>query len=538
MTRVLVVDDERSLRITLRELLSDAGYEVDVAENADDAMGLLSEGRFDVVITDIIMPRRGGIELLRDIQTASPEAQVILMTGEPTVETASDAVRDGAFDYLAKPVPPSRLLTAVANATRLSELNAERQQLAAENLRYQEDLEQLVSERTIALQQSEAQYRLLADNATDIIWTTDEDLNYTYISPAVEKLRGLTAKEAMAIPFSDSMTEESYERARALWLATEDREVERHDDSSLSGSPRMTVEVELIHKDGSTFWAEMSMSPLLDDNGRSIGVLGVTRDISDRRHAEQILQHSQRMEAMGRLTSGIAHDFNNILGIILGNLDLLRMHTRHDPDTANRVDVITTAARRAVTVTNQLLGFSRRQTTEAVVTDLSIAIERLSAMVAHAVAPETTVDYQLADHLWDTEIDVGDFEAALLNLAINARDAMEPDGRISLQTTNCTVDPGRTHAHGVAPGEYVRLSVQDNGRGMSPEVQDQVFEPFFTTKPTGDGTGLGLSLVFGFVQRSNGHIHVTSQADMGTIFDVYLPRYQPQSGATGEGARG
>jgi PAS domain S-box-containing protein len=519
VTKILVVDDEKSLRISLREILRDAGHTVEVAEDADEALRMLGEDSYGIVLSDIIMPRISGVALLKAIKDASPDTQVILMTGEPTVETASEAVRAGAFDYLAKPVPARQLITSVANAARIRDLIQERERLTAENFKYQEHLEELVAERTAALRTSEHKYRLLAENASDVIWTMDRNFQLTYVSPAVELVHGYSPQESL-VTLKDTMSADSFAGVIEVLTA----EMNLAEKSGYPSDRTIALEVELFRKQGEKFWAEIAMRILLDDSSRPTGILGITRDISDRKQTEQFLRHAQRMEAMGQLTSGIAHDFNNILGIILGNLELLQMQNRQNAEMFQRLDVVKSAAHRAVSITDQLLGFSRRQTTEVTVTHLNATIRNLAGMIGQAVTPQTKVEYDFTDDLWATEIDSGDFENALINLTINARDAMPPEGRLTLQTRNCRIPGSRPSPHGVAPGDYVQLVVRDNGSGIAPEVQERMFEPFFTTKPAGKGTGLGLSLVFGFVQRSGGHIHVSSKPSGGTTLTVYLPR--------------
>ncbi|MCP4995272.1 MAG: response regulator, partial [Gammaproteobacteria bacterium] len=234
---------------------------------------------------------------------------------------------------------------------------------------------------------------------------------------------------------------------------------------------------------------------------------------------------SQKMEAIGQLTGGIAHDFNNILGIILGNINLLKRQVTDNEEALKRVNNVDKAAQRATDLTKQLLGFSRKQAQRKLPTNINQVIQSMSNLISRSITPEVEVEYSLADDLWITEIDSGDLEDALLNMILNARDAMQEGGKLTIETTNTVLDDAYAERNPtVDPGEYVDLALSDSGAGISRDDLEHIFEPFYTTKPIGKGTGLGLSMVFGFVQRSNGYIKVYSELNTGTTIHCYLPR--------------
>ena len=247
-------------------------------------------------------------------------------------------------------------------------------------------------------------------------------------------------------------------------------------------------------------------------------------DVSQRKRAELCLRRSQKMDAIGQLTGGIAHDFNNILGIILGNVDLLERQISHDEKLQKRIDGIKHSAQRAADLTRQLLGFSRRETESVSVTNINVLINNMQSLISRSLTPQIDVTYQYFDGLWNTAIDAGDFEDALLNLILNARDAMSGRGRITIETSNKELDKEYCqYSEGVTPGSYVELVISDDGEGIPHALQDRIFEPFFTTKEQGKGTGLGLAMVFGFVQRSKGSIRIYSEQGIGTTFRLFLP---------------
>ncbi|MCP4042770.1 MAG: PAS domain-containing protein [Gammaproteobacteria bacterium] len=264
---------------------------------------------------------------------------------------------------------------------------------------------------------------------------------------------------------------------------------------------------------------------LRDGAGDVFGVLGVSRDITERKQTEQTLRRAQKMDAIGQLTGGIAHDFNNILGIILGNLDLLKGQVAVDDNAQKRLDNIRKSAQRAAALTKQLLGFSRHQATEVAVTDIRRVMRDMDSLIARSVTPQIEVTHQFAENLWLTEIDPGDFQDALFNLIINARDAMPEGGGLTLETANKTLDTDYCALNpGAIPGEYIQLAVSDSGTGIPHDQQEHIFEPFYTTKDQGKGTGLGLAMVYGFVKRSGGYIKLYSEQGIGTTFRLYLPR--------------
>lgn len=278
-------------------------------------------------------------------------------------------------------------------------------------------------------------------------------------------------------------------------------------------------------KDGYDYWLETTIVPFMDEHGKPQSYITMCSDITVRKLTEKALRRTQKMEAVGELTGGIAHDFNNILGVVLGHLSLLERQLVADEKVTKRLATITKATQRAVDLTRQLLGFSRKQAETVEVTDINQKIDEMESLIGRSVTPQVEVTRELAEELWMTEIDSGDLQDALLNLIINARDAMESRGHLFLKTANitldkqfCTINPG------AVPGDYVLLQVGDSGRGIDVELQDRIFEPFFTTKPQGAGTGLGLAMVFGFVKRSGGYIKVCSELGSGTTFQLYLPR--------------
>lgn len=279
---------------------------------------------------------------------------------------------------------------------------------------------------------------------------------------------------------------------------------------------------------------EMRFSSLRDAQGRKIGAFQFVHDVTDRlreqerlRQAEAALRHSQKMEAVGQLTGGIAHDFNNLLTGISGSLELLQVRLAQGRlnDAPRYIAAAQGAARRAASLTHRLLAFSRRQTLDPRPTEVNRLVAGMEELIARTVGPHIRVEVVTAPGLWKVMIDPSQLENALLNLCINARDAMPEGGRITIETHNKWLDERAARERDLEPGQYLSLCVTDTGTGMTPEVQARAFDPFFTTKPLGAGTGLGLSMVYGFVRQSGGQVRIYSEVGHGTTMCLYLPRH-------------
>ena len=256
------------------------------------------------------------------------------------------------------------------------------------------------------------------------------------------------------------------------------------------------------------------------------------QEISRRETTEQALRQAQKMEAVGRLSGGIAHDFNNMLTVILGNIDMASRRLGDDnPRIQRLLDSARQASERAATLVQRLLAFSRQHPQEVKAVDINRLVQSMSELLRRTIGETVTVETVLAGGLWKIAVDPNQLENAILNLAVNARDAMPDGGRLTIETSNSYLDEAYVTSNsgdGFAAGQYVLLAVTDSGTGMSREVRERAFEPFFTTKPTGMGTGLGLSMVYGFAKQSNGHIKIYSEAGEGTTIKLYFPRLTEQ----------
>ena len=277
-------------------------------------------------------------------------------------------------------------------------------------------------------------------------------------------------------------------------------------------------------KDGSTFWCAATVSTYVhSDLGPA--AISIHSDITDRKKLEAQMQSIRRLEALGQLTGGVAHDFNNLLSIINGNADLLGMKAGTDEDIKTKVNSIKQAVNRGSSLTQRLLAFSRNQPLAPVLADINDLVEGLALMLDRTLGDDIDLDVKVPTDSWTSEIDTHQFEDALLNLAINARDAMPDGGNLMIEIENVEMEnSSREIPDDLAQGDYIKLSVGDDGTGMSEEILEKAMEPFFTTKEVGRGSGLGLSMVYGFVKQSNGHLEVRSKVGNGTTVIMYLPR--------------
>jgi PAS domain S-box-containing protein len=297
----------------------------------------------------------------------------------------------------------------------------------------------------------------------------------------------------------------------------------RRETIQVPGTKMPVVEHRIVRSDGSAVAVEASAISYVDDSGPAILVM--LRDITARKATERQLQHAQRLEAVGQLTGGMAHDFNNLLAVVVGNLDLLEAKLERDAEARDLADDAMQAALRGAELTRQLLAFSRRQSLEPKVFDVNVLVGNTTQLLRRTLGERIVVHLQLAEGLWPAIADPAQVESALVNLAINARDAMPEGGRLTIETGNKHLD-ARYAAENleVTPGDYVMLAVSDTGTGIPADLLDRVFEPFFTTKSEGKGSGLGLAMIYGFAKQSGGHVKIYSEPGHGTTVRLYLPR--------------
>jgi two-component system, cell cycle sensor histidine kinase and response regulator CckA len=366
----------------------------------------------------------------------------------------------------------------------------------------------------------------------------DPEGNVTMWNPAAERMTGWSEKEALGRPLPIVPKDKKLEFQALLARAR-------------SGEYLSGEEVRRQKKDGSPFDISIWTSPLCDPWGEVVGVMAFLADVTERkqmeetlRNSEEQLRQSQKIEAIGRLAGGIAHDFNNLLTAIRGYSDLLLLRIDSSSPLRRDVEEIQKAGERATSLTRQLLAFSRKQVLQPKVLDLNTVVAGMDGMIRRLIGEDIDLVTVLKPGLWNVQADPGQVEQVIMNLIVNARDAMPKGGKVTIETSNVELDDRYVRQHAVVkPGEYILLSISDTGMGMDEETKIRLFEPFYTTKEKGKGTGLGLSTVYGIVKQSGGYIWVYSEAGKGATFKVYLPRFggaveTKKEGASGSAPRG
>ncbi|HYL55257.1 MAG TPA: response regulator [Gemmatimonadales bacterium] len=449
----------------------------------------------DVVLSDHSLPQFTALDALHTIQRVRPGTPVIIVTGSLDEETAAAYIKAGAADYIVKH-RLHRLGPAVGRAMTLRQAQREAAVAADSQLR------------------SERRFRKLVEYSSDVITLLDGTGTVLYSTQSLKPTLGYGPGEMVGHSVFELVYPDDRPAAERLF-----RGVAR--DASITSR----VDVRVRHKEGPWRDLEVAVANHLDDP--DVRAMVVTyQDVTDRKRLQQQLFQAQKMEAVGRLAGGVAHDFNNLLTAILGSTDLLLETLPADHPGREEGAEIREAALRAVDLTRQLLAFSRQQVLAPRVLDLTDVVANLHKMLRRLIGDDVDLRTTLAEGLGAVRADPGQLEQVIVNLAVNARDAMPRGGQLTIETANVDVErKGDTAAVPVVEsGAYVLLVVSDTGTGMDAETKARMFEPFFTTKPKGQGTGLGLATVYGIVKQSGGYVWVESEPGHGTTVKIYLPR--------------
>ncbi len=497
--RVLLLEDDPVDVQLVRDMLRALGVsaEVHAAPGRAEFLKELREGTFDLVLSDYHMPGWDGMQALRETRARHPELPFIMVTGTIGEESAVEALKAGATDLVLKHQLP-RLVPVVHRA-----LSESAQRVA---LRQAQE----------ALRASEERFRALVENSTDAVIMIDDTDTVVYVSPSAERITGYPSTECTG-------------RSAFYLVHPEDLAHMKATIARVRANPGSVPrwEVRIRHKHG--HWVEVECAAANHLHNPAIGALVVNyHDVSERRRLEEMLRQSQKMEAVGRVAGGLAHDFNNVLGGTLGYSDLiLRRMDEQDPLRPKVVE-IRKAAERAGALTQQLMSFSRKRAPLTEKLDLGAVVRDLAEMIQRVLGEDVDLVLRLDPPAGEVRADLTQMGQVLMNLAVNARDAMPRGGKLIVEVRDVELERPTQLQRLAAAGPYVLLSVTDTGVGMEPEVQQHLFEPFFTTKPPGQGTGLGLATVYGIVTQSGGHITVYSELRRGTSFKIYLPCVSPR----------
>jgi len=486
---LLIEDSENDAQLLIHELRR-GGYDV-VHERVDTASALeaaLDRQTWDLAIGDYSMPQFSGMAALRIIQDRGLDVPFISVSGTITEEMAVAAMRAGAKDYVTK-----GQLKRLVPAT---------------------DRELGEAKARAALRDKEASYATLVEYAPIGIYRSNPVGQFLSVNSELVRILGYdSAADVLALDMGRDVYADVAERQRLI-----DRDTytdHQYDD----------VEATWKRKDGHLLNVQLSVRAMRNAAGQIDYYETFVRDITEQRLLHQQLAQSQKLEAIGRLAGGVAHDFNNVLTAVFGYVDLLREELPANSAAQRDLDEVRKASERAASLTKQLLAFSRQQILEPVVLELNELVEDFEKMLRRVIGEDVAMRLALGKHVGNVRADPGQLQQVLMNLVVNARDAMPTGGTLILETTNADLTEQYAELHQpVVPGPYIMLAVSDTGTGMTPETKARIFEPFFTTKEKHKGTGLGLSTVYGIVKQSGGYIWVYSEVGRGTTFKVYLPR--------------
>jgi PAS domain S-box-containing protein len=519
---VLNVDDNEVGRYTKSRILRHAGYEVLEGATGNAALELASQRKPDLILLDVKLPDIDGLEVCKLIKKSYPDILVLQISASRVTE--GDRVRGlegGADAYLTQPLAPNELVASVKALLRIRDAEA-------------------------ALRASEAHLQGVLASATDYaIIRLDENGVVSGWNAGAKQILGWLEEEALGRPIDFIFTEKDQQEGVPQQEQETSRNTGRADDQRWmmrkGGQKFYAVGVmtrllppatpgflKIFRDQTAQFRAETALQELnatLEDR-----VAKRTRDLEvsmrERERAEEQLRQSQKMDALGQLTGGIAHDFNNMLAVVISGLGLIeRKLARGETDVKQYTQGVIESAKRAADLTQRLLAFSRQQPLSPEPLVANKLVTKLTVLLERTLEESIKIETVLAAGLWKTSADSSQLESALLNLAVNARDAMPDGGRLTIETSNAHIDDAYAAEHDIEAGQYVMIAVSDTGIGMPTEVIEKAFDPFFTTKGVGKGTGLGLSQVFGFVRQSGGHVSIYSEPKIGTTVKVYLPRH-------------
>ncbi|AEJ18957.1 response regulator [Gracilinema caldarium] len=488
MPKIIICEDENIVALDIKRHLERFGYEIfGIYDNAEEAISVIATSKPDLVLMDIqLAGSMDGLEA-STIIFQKYNIPVIMLTAYADDITLSRAKDGLPFGYIIKPFEDRELKTAIEIALFRHEMDGK-------------------------LRKSEERYRTLFEKAPTANFTADEkgtitDCNTTFISLLAIKEKKQVIGQPIFSWFVNSDT------GNRLW------------QSFLHHTHSVAQDWELNKSDGTRIFVLATLSTLPKTDNNAVEIQGYLLDNTERRDLENQLRQVQKMEAIGRLAGGIAHDFNNIITAIMGYANLLREDIQDNPDLQEEVDGILSATQRAVNLTRQLLSFSRKQAIEAKVVNVHEILKELEKMIQRLVNENIKVSMVLNADTPFISIDPGQFEQTIVNLVVNARDAIMGNGSIIIQTKSVICD-NSCHQHGLKQGKWLQIIVKDTGCGIAPEDLQHIFEPFFTTKDKDKGTGLGLSTVYAIINRSGGQIAVESAPGEGTTFFIYLPEVE------------
>jgi len=489
--RILLIEDDASLAKRICDMMpsgQNPRFEVAPAKSLQSIAPILAGGKFDVLLLGLPLREAEKNAGMIEVRARCGSLPTIVLVSQDDEGLGKQFVREGATEYLLKET-----------------LNPQSLRMA---LRYAIEREEAES----AARRHEQRFQDLFENTKDILFTLDLDGNITALNRSGEEVLGLSRSDALQHNIASLVAPEHQAACREMMQRV------------LNDEPLQHFEINLVRKDERKVILEAS-ARLIQSGGKKEGVQGIARDVTERRRLENIARQSQKFEAIGRLSGGLAHDFNNLLCVINGHTEVLSERLDPTDSAIHNVNQIRKAADSAAALTRQLLAFSCKQVFHPRTLALNTVILETRKLLGRLIGEHIEFVTALDQALGHVRVDPVQVEQVLMNLVLNARDAMPQGGKLTIETSNVSLDENQKSKHSYVPaGNYVQFSVTDTGTGMNAETLSRIFEPFYSTKELGKGTGLGLATVYGIIKQSGGFIWVYSESGHGTSFKIYLPR--------------
>ncbi|NOX33523.1 MAG: response regulator [Deltaproteobacteria bacterium] len=502
--QILVVDDERRIVENIALCLKREGFQATGAYDGDTAISIFERQKFDLVLLDVSMPGMNGYEVMEHIFRLDEDVLIIIITGYASVESAIRALKIGAWDYLKKPFNYADLIKTVKNALSQKKLIADKKAVSAR------------------LEASERQFEYMVNNSPDLIFTLDQDGCFTFVNHQFKNVLGFSKHDLIGTSFEDIIHKGDFSKAAALTRFDEyEQRINDGQDMHFRFKKAKTRTSQYDPYESFAFM-ELKATPMhlpaSDIKEEFNGVYAVARDVTERVNLEDQLRQAQKMEAIGTLAGGIAHDFNNILMGIQGYASLVKTGFDPDSDEYKRLASIDEYVFSGAEMAKQLLGFAQKTCQETCLLNLNYLL-KMSAKMFGRTRKDILIEQYLEKDLWGTVVDEGQIKQVLMNLFVNAWQAMPDGGKIIIKSENIVADESGLED----AGTYVKVTVSDTGVGMNDEIMARIFDPFFTTKERGQGTGLGLATAYGIIKSHKGTFKVESKPGKGSSFTFLLP---------------